>query len=356
MKKTIAVLPGDGMGPEIMAEAVKCLHKIAEKFGHEFILREAPIGGAAWDVCGEHLPKSTLDLCKESDALLFAAVGGRVEEQNTPKWKDCERNSILALRKAFNFQFNLRPTKVFKSLEALYLMKEKIDILCVRELSEDIYYGEHKIEGNEGHRKATDVMEYNESTIEDVAHVAFQFARKRTKKVSSVDKANVLACSRLWREVVSRVHKQHYPDCQLEHVLVDNCAMQIVLRPATFDVILLPNMFGDILSDEASVLSGSLGILPSASLNKKGFGLYEPISGSVPHLAGLGIVNPIGQILSVAMMLEYSFQLHKESEAIYVAVEKALADGKRTQDILIPDDPLPAISTNEMGDAIAQRI
>lgn len=360
MKKTIAVLAGDGIGPEIMSEAIKVLLKIAECFGHEFILDNALIGGAAWEKHGKHFPEETKKICEASDAILFGSVGGPIQEQGSAKWRDCERNSILQLRKHFCFQTNLRPSKVYPALAHSCVLRPEIikngvDILCVRELSGDIYFGEHLQEVIDGVRIARDVMTYDAQTIADITHVAFQAARMRKKKVTSVDKANVLACSQLWREVVIEVAKE-YPDCQLEHLLVDNCAMQLMRSPSAFDVLLMPNMFGDILSDEVSILAGSLGMLPSASLNKHGFGLYEPSSGSAPDIAGKGIANPIGQILSAAMMLEYSFHLTQEAAAIYQAVEKSLAQGFRTLDITTSADQLPSLSTSEMGDVIIKNL
>lgn len=360
MKKKIAVLAGDGIGPEVMAEAIKVLGKIAEYFGHEFTFENALIGGAAWEHDGCHFPEETRKICQRSDAILFGSVGGPILEQGNAKWKDCERNSILQLRQYFHFQTNLRPCKVYPVLADACVLRPQIieggvDILCVRELSGDIYFGEHSMELIDGVKSARDIMSYDEQTIADIAHVAFHAARRRRKKVTSVDKANVLACSQLWREIVTEISKQ-YPDCQLEHLLVDNCAMQLIRCPTAFDVLLMPNMFGDILSDEVSVLAGSLGMLPSASLNKQGFGLYEPSSGSAPDIAGKGVANPMGQILSAAMMLEYSFQLHHESTAIHQAVEKSLAQGFRTADISTPNDRLPPISTIEMGNSIIKNL
>lgn len=360
MKKTIAVLSGDGIGPEVMSEAIKVLLRIAEGFGHKFILQNAVIGGAAWEIHGVHFPEETKKICERSDAILFGSVGGPIQEQGNAKWKDCEHNSILKLRQYFCFQTNLRPSKVYPALADSCVLRPQIigngvDILCVRELSGDIYFGEHRIEVIDDVKNAIDVMTYDEKTIADIAHAAFQAARHRRKKVTSVDKANVLACSRLWREVVTEISKE-YSDCQLEHLLVDNCAMQLIRCPTAFDVLLMPNMFGDILSDEVSVLAGSLGMLPSASLNKHGFGLYEPSSGSAPDIAGKSIANPIGQILSAAMMLEYSFQMIEESAAIHQAVEKSLQQGFRTIDISTPKDRLRPISTIEMGNIIINNL
>lgn len=356
MKMKIAILSGDGIGPEIMAEAVKVLQKIGEIFGHEFEFSEGLIGGAAWDIYKNHFPEETKKICEKSDAILFGSVGGPVTNNKEEKWLNCETNSILEIRKYFNFNVNIRPAKTYKQLIDSSplrpeIIKEGIDILCIRELSQDIYFGEHKIDGKDGERIATDVMTYDEKCIENIAHIAFKAAAKRNNKIHSVDKANVLACSKLWREVVSNVAKE-YPKCKLEHILVDNCAMQIIKRPHDFDVLLLPNMFGDIISDETSVFAGSLGMLASASLNTKGFGLYEPSSGSAPDIAGKGIANPIGQIMSAAMMLKYSFNLLKEYDSIDKAIEKTLEDGYMTADISKSN----SISTSEMGDAICNNI
>ncbi len=353
MTKNIAVLSGDGIGPEIMKEAIKVLNAV-EKFN----FTEALIGGAAYDKFQNHFPKETADLCEKSDAILFGSVGGPIEEQDSPKWKNCERNSILALRKHFNFNINLRPTKVYPQLKHACFLRPDIvdrgiDILCVRELSGDVYFGEHKIEVLNGQRVATDIMTYDEKTIETVAHTAFKAAQTRRKKLHSVDKANVLDVSRLWRDVVTAVSKK-YPDIAFENILVDNCSMQLIKRPYDFDVLLMPNLFGDILSDEASVFAGSLGMLSSASLNSKSFGLYEPSAGSAPDIAGKGIANPIGQILSAAMMLKYSFQMHREHDRIVSAVEKTLSQGYRTSDIATESET--PISTQEMGNQITKNL
>jgi len=297
MRKKIAVLSGDGIGPEIMAEAVKVLRKVEEEFGHQFEYGEGLIGGAAWDSCGSHFPEETKELCRAADAILFGSVGGPVDEQGSGKWKDCERNSVLGIRKHFGFNINLRPVRVYPALKNNCPLRSDvvdlgIDILCVRELSGGIYFGSHETRGSVGRRVATDVMEYREETIEAVAHAAFRAASSRRGKITSVDKANVLDCSRLWREVVDRVAAE-YPECAVEHMLVDNCAMQVITRPHRFDVLLTANMFGDILSDELSVLAGSLGMLPSASINRDGFAMYEPSGGSAHDIAGKGIANPI---------------------------------------------------------------
>ncbi len=348
----IAILAGDGIGPEVMDEAHKVLETVAGKFGHRFEYLYGLIGGEAFEAYGQHFPDKTAEICAEAEAILFGSVGGPVEKMHEAKWKNCEINSILALRKRFGFNVNLRPVKVYPGLDCVLradIVEKGIDILCVRELGGGIYFGEHRTEGD----RAWDVMEYDRETIEKVAHAAFKAAMKRGKKVSSVDKANVLDCSKLWRKVVSEVGLR-YPDCELEHVLVDNMAMQVLKRPFDFDVILCPNMFGDIISDEISVFAGSLGMLPSASLNVDGFGMYEPSGGSAPDIAGRGIANPIAQILSAAMMLKYSFGLDAEHDLIVSAVEAALAEGYRTADLVPPDHTF--VSTRAMGDAICHFI
>lgn len=357
MNKKIAVLAGDGIGPEIMVEALKVLGKIVEIFGHKFEFIEGLIGGSAWGKYGEHFPKETIEIAENSDAILFGSVGGPINDQMNPKWKNCETNSLLAIRKYFNFNVNLRPVKLYSALKNVCVLRSDIvekgiDMLCVRELSQDVYFGKHETNGEVGSRHAFDEMCYDEKVIEAIAHAAFKAAMLRKKKVTSVDKANVLNCSKLWREVVSGVAK-NYQDCVLEHVLVDNMSMQVIKRPADFDVILMPNMFGDIISDEVSVFAGSLGMLPSASLNAGGFGLYEPSSGSAPDIAGKGIANPIGQILSAAMMLKFSFGMGEAHDAIVMSVEKTLNEGFRTGDIA---DGGKAVSTAEIGARIVENL
>jgi 3-isopropylmalate dehydrogenase len=343
MDKTIAILPGDGIGPEIMVEAIKVLKEIEFVFGHYFIYHYAVIGGAAWDAHGTHFPKETADICQNADAVLFGSVGGPISSHGSPKWKDCEKNSILAIRRQMGLNCNIRPVRGIGN---------EVDVFCVRELSEDVYFGFHEISGSVGARVARDVMIYNESTIRQIAHQAFQFAMTRNKKVTSVDKANVLDCSKLWREIVNEVSKQ-YPECKMEHMLVDNCAMQLAKNPRSFDVLLMPNLFGDILSDLASIWGGSLGMLPSASFNKEGKWLYEPAGGSAPDIAGQGVANPIGQILSAALMLKYSFGMEAEHDAIVDAVQKAIAAGYRTKDISVSKK---YCTTATLGDAIAKII
>jgi len=337
MKAKIAVLPGDGIGPEVMEEALRVLEAVSKEFGHEFQIDEGVVGGAAYEKYKSHFPEETKKLCQKSDAILFGSVGGPVKDMHLEKWKNCEANSILAIRKAFGFNANFRPVKIFKELAEICPLKKEIvdkgvDILFIRELLGDCYFGEHKTTTENGKRVARDVSEYTEDQISTVAHVAFQAAQKRRGKVSSVDKANVLDTSKLWRTVVHEVAKE-YPDVELEDVLVDNCAMQIIRDPSQFDVVVLSNMFGDILSDAAAVLPGSLGLMASASVNAKGFALYEPPGGSAQDIAGQGIANPIAQILSVAMMLRFSFNLSIEASAIEKAVENALQKGNRTRDI-----------------------
>lgn len=356
MNKTIAILEGDGIGPEVMQEALKVLDCIAKKFGHTFNYHHALIGGAAWDVHGNHFPDETKQICKSADAILLGSVGGPLEKQMDEKWKGCEIASVLCLRKYFNFSINLRPSKVHPSLSKLCFLrsdiaKKGLDILTVRELSSGIYFGEHVTEKINGQITAHDVMKYDEKTIETIANAAFKEARGRSQKVTSVDKANVIECSKLWRKVVTRV-SMNYPNCTLEHMLIDNCAAQLVRQPYSFDVILTSNMFGDILSDEIAALAGSIGMSPSASLNSSGFGMYEPSGGSAPDIAGKGIANPIAQILSAAMMLKYSFGMHAEYDAIETAIERTLEEGARTADI----GNANFISTNEMGKLIVQKI
>ncbi|MCB0322280.1 MAG: 3-isopropylmalate dehydrogenase [Bdellovibrionales bacterium] len=358
MEKTIAVLAGDGIGPEVMAQALRVLKHVTERNGQTFRTVEALIGGAAFEVHGKHFPEETREICERSDAILFGSVGGPVAELHLEKWKDCEVNALLGIRKTFRFNANFRPVKVFPELMHICPLREEVvnrgvDILFIRELNGDLYFGEKKRFERDGMRVATDLAEYSEEQVRSVAHTAFQAARKRRNKVTSVDKANVLHTSKLWREVVREVAKE-YPDVVLEDMLVDNCAMQIIRNPSQFDVILTTNMFGDILSDAGAVLPGSLGLLASASLNADGFGLYEPPGGSAQDIAGKGVANPIAQILSVAMMLRFSFSLIEEAERIEQAVGKALLGGARTGDIAAPGDPV--IGTVEMTDSILSHL
>jgi 3-isopropylmalate dehydrogenase len=352
----VAVLPGDGIGPEVMAEAIKVLAAVEHKHAVKFECTQANVGGAGIDLEGKALPQSTIDICKASDAILFGSVGG-------PKWESLppdeqpERGALLPLRKIFGLFCNLRPAIIFPALTGNSSLKQEVieggfDLLVVRELTGGIYFAQPKgIEGEGAERKGFDTMLYHDFEVERIAHLAFQAARKRQKKVCSVDKANVLSSSVLWREVVERVG-QRYPDVQLSHLYVDNAAMQLVRWPKQFDVLLCENMFGDILSDEAAMLTGSLGMLPSASLAEGTFGMYEPSGGSAPDIAGQGIANPIAQILSAGMMLRYSFGMVEAADAIDDAVVQVLDQGLRTRDIFHnkPDETL--VNTQEMGDAI----
>ena len=362
MEVQIAVLPGDGIGPEIVAEAVKVLRAVERRFGHRFEMKEYPVGGAAYDCCGDCLPDETLAACKSADAILLGAVGG-------PKWDRLpvsqrpERRALLTLRSELGLFANLRPAKVWDALTGASPLREEIvsagiDMLIVRELTGGAYFGE-KGRGDGG-RSAYDVTPYSVHEIERVARVAFEAARRRfpqggrLPKVTSVDKANVLETSRLWRETVTALHAAEYADVELEHLYVDNAAMQLVRAPSRFDVILTENMFGDILSDEASQITGSIGMLPSASVGGAGGGLYEPIHGSAPDIAGKGIANPLATILSAAAMLRHAFDLGAEADAIEHAVASVLARGLRTADIA--DQGGASVSTSAMGDAVAEAV
>ena len=349
----IAVLPGDGIGPEIVAEAVKVLNALGPKFD----LETAPVGGAAYDVAGHPLPPATLDLAKKADAILFGAVGDW-KYDSLPRELRPEQ-AILGLRKHLELFANFRPAICYDELTAASSLKPEIigglDILIIRELNGDIYFGQPRgIRTSElplfkGAREGYDMMHYSEPEVERIGRVAFEAARKRGKKVCSVDKANVLETSQLWREVMIRVGKD-YPDVELSHMYVDNAAMQLVKAPKAFDVVVTGNLFGDILSDEAAMLTGSIGMLPSASLDKNNKGLYEPSHGSAPDIAGKGIANPLATILSAAMMLRYSLGMPLEADRIEVAVQKVLSQGLRTVDIFT--DGTKKISTAEMGDAV----
>ena len=352
----VAVLPGDGIGPEVMAEALKILDAIQDKYGVTFERSFANVGGIAIDEDGKALPEKTVDICKASDAILFGSVGG-------PKWESLppdeqpERGALLPLRKIFGLFCNLRPAIIFPALTGASSLKEEVieggfNLLVVRELTGGIYFAQPKgIEGTGPERTGFDTMKYSDAEVERISHVAFQAARKRDGKVCSIDKANVLSTSVLWREVVERVAKQ-YPDVELSHMYVDNAAMQLVRWPKQFDVMLCGNMFGDIISDEAAMLTGSLGMLPSASLAEGSFGMYEPSGGSAPDIAGQGIANPIAQILSASMMLRYSFGMVEAADAIDSAVEKTLNQGYRTGDIFQGRDGEQKVNTVAMGDAI----
>jgi len=356
----IAVLPGDGIGPEVMAEALKVLDAIEAKYGVSFERTFANVGGAGIDNEGKALPDTTVEICKNSDAILFGSVGGPKWEHLPPK-EQPERGALLPLRKIFGLFCNFRPAIVFPALASASSLKPEVvdggfDLLVVRELTGDIYFAEPKgIEGEGAERTGFDTMKYSEAEVERIAHIAFEAARKRNSKVCSIDKANVLSTSILWREVVERVAKQ-YPDVKLNHMYVDNAAMQLVRWPKQFDVLLCGNMFGDIISDEAAMLTGSLGMLPSASLAEGSFGMYEPSGGSAPDIAGQGIANPIAQIMSMAMMLRYSFNMDAAADAINTAVEQVLNDGYRTIDIYQGAAGEKKVNTAEMGDAIIARL
>ncbi len=363
----IAALAGDGIGPEVMREAIKVLRVVEKKFSFTLTLTEAPVGWAGIDAAGKALPDATLALCKDSDSILFGSVGLPDRDPTLPKEERPERAALLRLRKEFGLFANLRPVKLPKVLShACPLAKERqgdgIDILVVRELTGGMYFGQPKKTEDlgGGNQRAIDTMVYTTPEIERIAHVAFKAAQLRRKKLTSIDKANVLENGILWREVVTRVGK-NYPDIALEHMFVDNAAMQLMLRPTQFDVMLCENMFGDILSDEAAALGGSLGMLPSASLGAttggNTFGFYEPAGGTAPDIAGKNLANPIAQILSSAMMLRQSFGLNEAAAAIEAAVTTAINAGNRTGDIFSASEPnAKRVGTREMGDAIAAAI
>lgn len=360
MEGRIAVISGDGIGPEIVREAKKVLNKVAEVYGHKFSYEEVLMGGISIDTYGEPLTKEALETARGCDAVLLGAVGGDV---NTSPWYKLPPHlrpeaGLLAIRKGLNLYCNLRPAVLFKQLREACPLKDSVigdgfDFVVVRELTGGVYFGERKTFVENGVRKAVDTMPYDEKEIRRIAEWAFKVARKRNKKVCSVDKANVLDTSRLWRQVVLEVAKE-YPDVELTNMLVDNCAMQMVKDPKQFDVVLTENMFGDILSDEASMVTGSIGMLASASLSDGSFGLYEPSHGSAPDIAGRDMANPIATILSAAMMLRYSFDLCEEADCIEQAVSKVLEEGYCTCDIKDAGDRL--VGTTQMGDLIAERI
>jgi 3-isopropylmalate dehydrogenase len=338
----IAVLPGDGIGSEVMAQALRVLEVISKGRDFKFDFQHALVGGAAYETFGVHFPEETNQICQTADAILFGSVGGPVAEQHLPKWKNCEANSLLAIRKSLGFAINLRPVKIFPTLKVLspikdHILERGVDIMIVRELVGDIYFGDKYRQEKDGVLHAYDLASYSVPEIEAVARYAFKLAQSRKKLLHSVDKANVLETSRLWRETLNKLHRE-FQDVKLEHILVDNCAMQLVRNPSQFDVLLCPNMFGDILSDQAAVLPGSLGLLPSASLTASsptnpGKGFYEPSGGSAPDIAGKGIANPIAQILSASMMLNLSFNLKNDAIAIEKAIERTIAKGYVTQDL-----------------------
>ncbi len=351
MKAKIVLLPGDGIGPEVVAEAVKVLDAVSDLYGHEFEYSERPIGGVAIDQAGTALPDETLNDCKSADAVLLGAVGG-------PKWADPSaavrpEQGLLGIREGLGLYANLRPVHVYDALVDSSSIKAEtiagVDLLVVRELTGGIYFGERQ----EGTQTAYDTMIYTKNEVERIARVAFDAAMERRKRVASVDKANVLASSRLWRQVVTEVAAD-YPDVKLEQMLVDSAAMKLIRYPADFDVIVTANMFGDILTDEASMLSGSLGMLPSASLGGGKAGMYEPVHGSAPDIAGKDLANPIGAITSSAMLLRTSLKLEAEADAVEGAIQDVLSRGYRTADIAKPDDK--RVGTVEMGDLIVEAL
>ena len=360
MKLNIVCIPGDGIGPEIVAEAKKVLKKIEAVYGHEMQFEDILMGGASIDVHGVPLTDEAIATAKAADAVLMGSIGGNTQTSPWYKLEPSKRPEagLLKIRKALNLFANLRPAVLYEELAAACPLKQEIsekgfDMMIMRELTGGLYFGERKTVEENGELKAIDTLTYSEGEIRRIAIKGFEIAMKRRKKVTSVDKANVLDSSRLWRKVVEEVAKD-YPEVTLEHMLVDNCAMQLVKDPGQFDVILTENMFGDILSDEASMVTGSIGMLSSASLNDTKFGLYEPSGGSAPDIAGKGIANPIATILSAAMMLRYTFDLDEEASAIEKAVKKVLEDGYRTIDIMPQDEAgkqkVTQVGTKEMGD------
>lgn len=360
MDYRIAVIPGDGIGPEIVREACKVLDRVGEAYGHKFQYTEVLMGGISIDTYGVPLTEEALETARNSDSVLLGAVGGNV---GNSRWYDVAPNlrpeaGLLAIRKGLGLFANIRPAYLYKELsDACPLKKEIIgdgfDMVIMRELTGGLYFGERYTREVDGVMTAVDTLTYNENEIRRIAVKAFDIAMKRKKHVTSVDKANVLDSSRLWRKVVEEVAAD-YPEVTLTHMLVDNCAMQLVMNPGQFDVILTENMFGDILSDEASMITGSIGMLSSASMNESKFGLYEPSHGSAPDIAGKGIANPIATILSAAMMLRYSFDLDQEALSVETAVQQVLTEGFRTSDIMA--EGCTQVGTEEMGRLICERI
>ncbi len=360
MELKITCIPGDGIGPEIVGEARKVLDKVAKCYGHRIQYTDILMGGASIDVHGIPLTEEAVETAKAADAVLMGSIGGDTTTSPWYKLPPSQRPEagLLAIRKALNLFANLRPAILYEELAKACPLREEIsaqgfDMLIMRELTGGLYFGERKTIEENGIRKATDTLVYDENEIRRIAVKGFDIAEKRRKKVTSVDKANVLDSSRLWRSVVEEVSKD-YPEVTLEHMLVDNCAMQLVKDPAQFDVILTENMFGDILSDEASMVTGSIGMLASASLNDTKFGLYEPSHGSAPDIAGKNIANPIATILSAAMMLRFTFDLDKEADAVEAAVKQVLREGYRTSDIM--SEGCKKVSCTQMGDLLAERI
>ncbi|MBR5337373.1 MAG: 3-isopropylmalate dehydrogenase [Lachnospiraceae bacterium] len=360
MEFKVGVIAGDGIGPEITSQAVKVLDKVADVYGHKFDYTDILMGGASIDACGVPLTDEAIATARSCDSVLMGSIGGNTSTSPWYKLEPSKRPEagLLGLRKALGLFANLRPAVLYDELKGACPLKEEIsdkgfDMLIMRELTGGLYFGERKTVTENGEQKAIDTLTYTETEIRRIAKRGFEAAMKRRKKVTSVDKANVLDSSRLWRKVVNEVSKD-FPEVELEHMLVDNCAMQIVRDPAQFDVILTENMFGDILSDEASMVTGSIGMLSSASLNETKLGVYEPSHGSAPDIAGMDIANPIATILSAAMMLRYSFDLEKEADAVDAAVKKVLKDGYRTIDIM--SEGKSQVGCRQMGDLIAERI
>ncbi|WP_408071094.1 3-isopropylmalate dehydrogenase [Butyrivibrio sp. JL13D10] len=365
MKMGITCIPGDGIGPEIVREAKKVLNKVCSVYGHEMEFTDVLMGGASIDAYGKPLTDETIESCKKADAVLMGSIGGNT---STSPWYKLEPSlrpeaGLLGLRKSLNLFANLRPAFLYSELSDACPLKAEtsdkgFDLLIMRELTGGLYFGDRFTKEEDGELVATDTLVYKESEIRRIAIKAFDVAMQRSKRVTSVDKANVLDSSRLWRKVVEEVAAD-YPEVELSHMLVDNCAMQLVKDPSQFDVVLTENMFGDILSDEASMITGSIGMLPSASLNESSFGLYEPSHGSAPDIAGMDIANPIATILSAAMMLKFTFKLEKEAESIENAVKKALEDGYRTVDLIRDSENISEdkkCGCSKMGDIIASRI
>lgn len=360
MTSKIAVIRGDGIGPEIVEQAVKALNKVAAKFGHDFRYTELLMGGCSIDAYGEPLTEETIQVCLDSDAVLMGSIGG---DTTTSPWYQLPSHlrpeaGLLKLRKSLGLFANLRPCVLYPELKDACTLREDIsskgfDMLIMRELTGGLYFGERRTEEIDGVMTAIDTLIYNENEIRRIAVKAFEVAMKRRKKVTSVDKANVIDTSRLWRKVVTEVAKD-YPEVTLEHALVDSTAMQIVRNPSQFDVMVTENMFGDILSDEAAMVTGSLGMLPSASLNETKLGLYEPSGGSAPDIAGKDVANPIAAILSASMLLRYSLDLNEEADAIENAVKQVLTEGFRTADIM--SEGCTQVSCSGMGDLITERI
>jgi len=360
MRVTIGIIKGDGIGPEIVREAVRVLDTVAKLFHHEFIYKDIDLGGVSIDLHGEPLTQENITKAKTCDAILMGSIGG---DARTSSWYQLPAHlrpeaGLLTIRQTLDLFCNLRPAILYDTLRHSTPLKDHIveggfDVLIVRELVGGLYFGEHIEEMVGEEAVARDMMSYSESEVRRIAIKAFEAARLRNKKVTSVDKANVIATSRLWRRVMDEVHLD-YQDVTLEHMFVDNAAMQLVMNPKQFDVIVTENMFGDILSDEASVIAGSIGMLPSASLNASGFGLYEPSGGSAPDIAGQNIANPIATILSAAMMLEYSFGLKEEAKRVNEAIQAVLRDGYRTRDIYEEGNQL--VGTDQMGELIAKKL